>query len=54
MLLARERPPRRPEQLSTRTLLVLETASRNRVWSFSSSGRTIDVAVGSAVIEANS
>lgn len=53
-LLARERPPRRPEQLSTRKLLVFETASRNRVWSFSSAGRTVDVAVGSAIIEANS
>jgi DNA-binding transcriptional LysR family regulator len=53
-LLAREPPPQRPEQLSTRKLLVFETASRKRVWSFSSSGRTIDVVIGPGVIEANS
>lgn len=53
-LLAREPPPRRPDELSTRSLLVFDTASRTRVWSFSSSGRTIDVAIRSAVIEANS
>ncbi|HUJ61402.1 MAG TPA: LysR substrate-binding domain-containing protein [Kofleriaceae bacterium] len=53
-LLARERPPRRPEELATRRLLVFDTASRKRVWSFSSSRGTIDVAVGSAVLEANS
>jgi DNA-binding transcriptional LysR family regulator len=52
-LLAQE-PPRHPEQLSTRKLLVFDTASHKRVWSFSSSGRTVEVAVGSAVIEANS
>lgn len=53
-LLARERPPRRPEELSTRKLLVFDTASRKRVWSFSSSGRAVDVTVGPGVIEANS
>jgi DNA-binding transcriptional LysR family regulator len=53
-LLARERPPRRPEELSTRKLLVFDTAGRKRVWKFSSSGHTVDVAAGSAVIEANS
>ena len=53
-LLAKERPPRSPEQLSARKLLVFQTASGSPVWSFSSSSRTIDVAVGSAVIEANS
>jgi DNA-binding transcriptional LysR family regulator len=53
-LLARERPPRRPDELSTRTLLVFDTAGRKRVWRFSSPGGNVDVAVGSAIIEANS
>ncbi|HEU0032642.1 MAG TPA: LysR substrate-binding domain-containing protein [Kofleriaceae bacterium] len=53
-LLASEPALRRPAQLSSRKLLVFDTASRKRVWRFSSSGRTIDVALGPATIEANS
>jgi len=53
-LLARERPPRRPEDLSTRSLLVFDTASRSRLWNFTSAGRTVDITIGSGVIEANS
>jgi DNA-binding transcriptional LysR family regulator len=53
-LLAREPPPRRPAELSARKLLVFQTASGKRVWRFSASGRTVDVALDSAIIEANS
>ena len=53
-LIAREGEPRNPEQLARRTLLVFDTASRNRVWTFSSAGRNAEITVGRAVIEANS
>jgi LysR family transcriptional regulator for bpeEF and oprC len=52
-LLAREPPPRKPEELARRRLLVFDTASRRRVWSFRSKDRAVDVHVGSGVVEAN-
>ena len=52
-LLEREPPLRKPEDLVGRRLLVFDTASHQRVWSFQSRSRSVDVHVGRGIIEAN-
>jgi DNA-binding transcriptional LysR family regulator len=52
-LLDGEPPLRKPEDLVGRRHLVFGSANRQRVWTFQSGGRTVDVPVGPGVVEAN-